>query len=74
MQRKMDPEQSLDDIPKPQKKSPVKPLSYYEKRYGVRNRSMAEAYRSGYYTLKNIGDYFGVSYATVGRALKEVDV
>jgi putative transposase len=35
---------------------------------------MAEAYRSGYYTLKNIGDYFGVSYATVGRALKEVDV
>jgi putative transposase len=74
MQCKMDPGQSLDDIPKPQKQSPVKPLSYYEKRYGVRNRSMAEAYRSGHYTLKNIGDYFGVSYVTVSRALKEFNV
>jgi putative transposase len=35
---------------------------------------MAEAYRSGHYTLKNIGDYFGVSYATVSRALKEFNV
>ena len=74
MQCKMDPEQSLDDIPKPQKQPPVKPLAYYEKKYGVRNRSMAEAYRSGHYTLKEVGDYFGVSYATVSRALKAFDV
>lgn len=35
---------------------------------------MAEAYRSGHYTLKEVGDYFGVSYATVSRALKAFDV
>lgn len=75
MQCKMDAGQSLDDIPNVQKQSPMKPLSYYEKRYaGVRNRCMAEAYRSGHYTLKQIGDYFGVSYATVSRALKEFNV
>lgn len=28
----------------------------------------------GCYTLKEVGAYFGVSYATVSRALKEFDV
>ena len=74
MQCKMDPEQSLEDIPQPQKQSPIKPLAYYQENYGVRNRSMAEAYRGGHYTLKQIGDYFGVSYATVSRAVKEFGV
>ncbi len=32
---------------------------------------MAEAYRSGHYTLAKVGDEFGVSYATVSRAVKE---
>ena len=35
---------------------------------------MAEAYRSGHYTLKEIGNYFNVSTATVSRALKAFDV
>ena len=32
---------------------------------------MALAYRSGCYTLKEIGNYFGVSHATVGRAVQK---
>ena len=74
MQGKIDPEQSLKDIPKPQKNCPVKPLSYYKKSYKTRNRAMAEAYRSGHYTLSEIGDEFGVSYATVSRAVKEYEL
>ena len=35
---------------------------------------MAEVYRSGHYTLKEVGNYFDVSIATVSRALKEFDV
>lgn len=74
IQCKLDPEQSLEDIPKLQKQSPAKPLAYFKEKYGIRNQSMAEAYRSGHYTLKEIGDYFGVSYATVSRVLKEFEV
>jgi len=74
MQCKIDAEQSLEDIPKPQKQTPPKPLSYYAEKYLSRNISMAEAYRGGHYTLKEVGNYFDVSIATVSRALKEFDV
>ena len=74
MQGMIDPKQSLADIPKPQKQSPVKSLHYYEKKYGLRNRSMVKAYLSGHYTLKEVGECFGVSYAMISRALKEFDL
>jgi len=70
VQCKLDPEQSLIDIPGLQRLGPVKPLSYYQDKYRDRNRAMTEAYRSGHYTLVEVGDGFGVSYATVSRAVK----
>jgi hypothetical protein len=73
MQCKLDPEQSLKDIPKLQKLSPQKSLSYFKKKYGERNESMAKAYLSGHYTLEAVGSYFGVSYATVSRAVKSLE-
>ena len=74
VQCKMNPDQPLDGIPKPQKQSPLKPLAYYQEKYPSRNQAMAEAYRSGHYTLKIVGKFFGVSYATVSRAVKEFGV
>ena len=73
VQCKLDPEQSLKDIPKPQKLGPIKPISFYKEAYKSRNSAMAEAYRSGHYTLAEVGDAFGVSYATVSRAVKEYE-
>ncbi|MDH5232831.1 MAG: transposase [Gammaproteobacteria bacterium] len=70
MQEKIEPDQSLADIPKPQKQSPPKPIAYYEKQASTRNDAMAEAYHSGHYTLQAIGTHFGCSYATVSRAVK----
>jgi hypothetical protein len=70
---KLDPGQSLQDIPKPQKQSPPTPLSYYEGQYSVQKRAMAEAYCSGHYTLQQVGEHFGVSYATVSRAVKVLE-
>jgi hypothetical protein len=67
---KLDPEQSLKGIAKLQKQSPIKPLTYFEKRYSERHVAMAKAYLSGHYTLESIGQHFGVSYATVSRAVK----
>ena len=73
MLRKLDPEQSLKDIPKKQKQAPVKPLTYFAERYKTRDESMAQAYRSGHYTLEQVGEHFGVSYATVSRAVKQAE-
>lgn len=73
MQCKLDPEQSLKDIPKKQKQAPVKPLAYFAECYKTRDESMAHAYRSGHYTLEQVGEYFGVSYATVSRAVKQIE-
>jgi hypothetical protein len=73
MQCKINPKQSLKDIPKPQKNRPAKPLSFYKKKYKNRNKAMAEAYRSGNYTLAKVGHEFGVSYATVSRAVKDYE-
>jgi putative transposase len=36
-----------------------------------RNENMALAYLSGHYTLEQVGQHFGVSYATVSRAVKQ---
>ena len=69
MQGKIDPEQSLKDIPKPQKSRPAKPISFYKQKHKNRNKAMAEAYRSGHYTLTKVGDESGMSYATVSRAV-----
>lgn len=73
MQCKLDPEQPLDGIPMPQKLSPPKELVYYSERYAVRSEAMAAAYRSGHYSLQQVGRHFGVSSATVSRAVKASD-
>lgn len=70
MQCKLDPDQSLKDIPKLQKQAPIKPLDYYQERYPERNEAMVKAYLTGHYTLESVGSHFGVSYATVSRAVK----
>ena len=73
MQCRLDPDQSLEDIPKLQKQAPIKPLAYFRQHYLTRNEAMARAYLSGHYSLQSVGTYFGVSYATVSRAVKALE-
>jgi len=73
VQCKLDPEQSLKDIPKIQKQSAIKPLEYIKQHNVERNTAMAKAYLSGHYTLEVVGEYFNVSYATVSRAVKSYE-
>ena len=73
MQSRTNPKQSLSDIPRKQKQSPAKPLSYYEQHYPQCNEAMAYAYLSGHYTLAEVVNWFGVSYATVSRAVKAIE-
>ena len=73
MQSRLDPEQSLKDIPKKQKLTPIKPLDYFQRRYLGRNEAMAKAYLSGHYTLESVGAHFGLSYTAVSRAVKSFE-
>jgi putative transposase len=73
MQCKLNPEQSLRDIPKKQKQAPIKPLAYFAERYKTRDDCMTQAYLSGHYTLEQVGEHFGVSYATVSRAVRQAE-
>lgn len=73
MQGKLNPNQSLKDIPKKQKQATPKPIAYFAGRHKTRDAGMAQAYLSGHYTLGQVGEYFGVSYATVSRAVKRAE-
>jgi hypothetical protein len=73
MQCKLAPEQSLNDIPRIQKQAPIKPLSYFEEKFSVRDEAMYRAYMSGSYTLSEVGKWFGVSYTTVSRAVRQYE-
>jgi REP element-mobilizing transposase RayT len=71
MQCKLDPDQSLEDIPRKQKLAPPRPIGDYKQLHGSSKEAMAKAYLSGHFTLHEIGRAFGVSHATVSRAVKD---
>ena len=70
MQFKLDPDQSLNDISRKQKLAPPKLIEYLVRKFSDRTEAMARAYLSQHYTLEEVGRAFGVSYATVSRAVK----
>ncbi len=47
-----------------------RPLNEYADCCQSKSEAMATAYLAGHYTMKEIGDYFGVHYVTVSRAVK----
>jgi putative transposase len=61
----------LSEIPRIQREPPPKPLEYYTRRYRNRNRAITAAYDSGQYSLKAIGDHFGLHYTTISRIVKQ---
>ena len=69
-QKKIKAKETLNDIPKLQKRKLPKALKYYADKYKDQNKSILNAYLSGGYTLKEIGEYFGMHYSTVSRIVK----
>ncbi|MES2206215.1 MAG: transposase [Pseudomonadota bacterium] len=66
-------DQSLHEIPLQQKQLQAKELSYYAANYANKTKAMVEAYRSGGYSLQEVGVYFGVGRMTVSRAVKKFE-
>ena len=63
---------NLADVPHLQRR-PAPPALAHDMEDPECRRGMARAYRSGGYSMKAIGAYFGVHYATVSRALRRYE-
>lgn len=61
------------EIPKSQRRALAKSLEEYRTTCPDRNEAMARAYGSGAHTMKEIGDFFGVHYMTVSRAVRRFE-
>jgi DNA-binding MarR family transcriptional regulator len=67
------PPDELCEVSKAHRRSVAKPLAQYRSTYVDRDVAMAEAYASGAYTMKEIGEFFGVHYMTVSRAVRRLE-
>jgi len=70
MQRQIESDKELSEVPSSQRRAVPKELSYYEREYKVRNEAIILAYASGGYSLKEVGDYFKLHYSTVSGIVK----
>ncbi|MCU7834175.1 MAG: transposase [gamma proteobacterium symbiont of Taylorina sp.] len=52
----------------------VKPLTSFSTQCNNTQKAIVKAYGTGNYTLKQIGDHFGVHYSTVSRTVKRANV
>jgi len=69
----VDDEKSLSEIPMAQRRSDIKPIDDYVSLSESRNEAIFTAYRSGHYTLAEIGDYFNLHYSTIGGIVKNYE-
>jgi REP element-mobilizing transposase RayT len=65
----IDGSKGLDEVPSSQRRPKPKALEYYERHSKTRNEAIAAAYGSGGYTLKEVGEYFGLHYSTISGIL-----
>ena len=71
MQSKVDLEQYQTEIPKKQVRPVARPLSWYFEQYKDRDRAICEAFRSGAYSMKVIGDHVGLHYSRISRIISK---
>ncbi|MGB5833984.1 MAG: addiction module toxin RelE, partial [Thiohalocapsa sp.] len=63
----------LREVPQAKRRPPAKPLSEYRRDHRQRNDAIVAAYRSGGYTLRDIGDFFGLHYSRVSKIVQAAD-
>ncbi|HFD31362.1 MAG TPA: transposase [Gammaproteobacteria bacterium] len=70
MQCKVMPDKDLSEVVSSQKRPMVKELGYYEKKYKQRDEAIIQAYMSGGYSMKEVGEHFHLHYSRVSRIVK----
>jgi len=73
MQRRFPLGRDLEEITRAHRRRLANPLDLYEKECPTRNAAVAAAYASGDYTMKEIGDYFGLHFSHVSRIVQQTE-
>ncbi len=68
-QSKVNRNQRLSEIPKSQKRPVAQPLSWYLEKYQDRNTAIIEAFSSGGYNMRQIGDHVSLHYSRISRII-----
>ena len=71
MQRHVDTDASLSEVPALHKRPVPKPLADYARKHPLRDQAIIAAYRSGGYSQKQIADYFELHYSWVSKLIKK---
>lgn len=70
MQGKIESGKDISEVPKKQSRKKAETLEFYTKHARSRNEAIVTAYSSGGYSMKDIGDHFGLHYSWVSRVIK----
>ncbi len=70
MQGKIESGKDISEVPKSQMRKQAETLAFYTKHARNRNEAIVTAYSSGGYSMKDIGDHFGLHYSWVSRVIK----
>jgi len=73
-QKMIHKKESLNDVPKLQRRKVAKSLAFYEKKYKDKKNAITKAYLTGGYTLKEIGEHLGYHYSTISRIVKDYEL
>lgn len=60
----------LDEVPTTQQRPPAQPLSYFTEHYPGRDAAIAKAYYSGHYSMRALGEHFGLHYSSISRIIR----
>jgi len=67
MQRKVGADRDLSEFPKTQRRRVSRPLTWYFEKHRDRDTAIIEAYKSGDYNLREIGEHVGLHYSRISR-------
>ncbi|MCG6869385.1 MAG: addiction module toxin RelE [Gammaproteobacteria bacterium] len=67
MQRKIDADRRLSEIPKTQRRPVSRPLTWYFDKHRDRDTAIFEALNSGGYNMREISEHGGLPYSRIGR-------
>ncbi|GGO80451.1 hypothetical protein GCM10011348_17140 [Marinobacterium nitratireducens] len=71
MQKRIENADRSLEVPLAQRRPLAKPLDYYVKTTSSRNEAIVKAYASGGYSMKALGEFFGLHYSRVSRIISE---
>jgi hypothetical protein len=67
MQCKMEADRRLTEIPKTQRLPVSRPLTWYFEKHRDRDTAIFEAFKSGGYNMREIGEHVGLHYSRISR-------